>query len=93
MTECGSRDFLFTMAIAYKSFLFGKLKFELIDRLPTSCIPLYYSETEKPRHLSLQLLCLKSAAKHSHHCQCKQVLRNYLLSDHNGTVSLNDRIG
>ena len=47
-------------------FFLGELKFDKQNR-PTSCIPLYYLETEKKRHLSLRLLCLQSAAKHTVH--------------------------
>jgi len=45
-------------------FFFGLLKFDK-QSLPSSCIPLYYSEIEKNQHLSLRLLCLQSATKHT----------------------------
>jgi len=60
-----------------------------IDSLPTSRIPLYYSETEK-LHLSLRLLCLQSAAKHTaivaNVNKCTEAT-----SEHYGTASLNGR--
>ena len=60
MTHCGSRDFCLQRRLHISHFFFGELKFDR-QRLPTSCIPLYYLETEKPTlifnlHLSLRLL-------------------------------------
>jgi len=63
MTQCSSRDFCLQQRY-YISHFFGELKFDR-QILPTSCIPLYYLETEIPIHLSLLLLRLKTAAKHT----------------------------
>jgi len=77
MTQCGSRDFLFTMVIAYKSFLFGELKF---DRYRDSPLLVFLCITRKPKnlHLSLRLLRLKSASKHTAIvANVNKILRNY----------------
>ena len=58
------------------SFLFGELKFDT-QSLPTSCIPLYYLETEKPTLIFTVIAFKISRKTYSHHCQCKQMCRNY----------------
>jgi len=56
--------FLFTKAIAYKSFLFWRIKIWIDKDFP---LLVFLCITQKPKnlHLSLRLLCLKTAAKHT----------------------------
>jgi len=55
------------MAIAYKSFVFGEVKFDRYS-LPTPCIPLYYSETEKPTFV-FTVIVFKMSRNSAKHCQ------------------------
>ena len=67
-----------------KSIIFGGIK---IWQIKSSHF-LYYSETEKKLHLSLRLLGLQSAAKHTAMVANVNKCTETILPDHNGTMSL-----
>jgi len=63
MTQCGSRAFLYTLAIAFVSIILGK--YSLTDRVFPLLVFLCITWKLKNPHLSLRLLCLHAAAKHT----------------------------